>query len=159
MKTKMTVREKNMMAVLIALVIFCVYYFVFLVPVTEKIDNYENEILLLEDQIILADAKAVIQNRARVAKKRGVDAIASPVACGSINGRRIIAADIRSCIVTIHQRFVLMISTNGLHKGFITHGRYSKLVYIAISPLGIPILVNIMTDMLLTMKYGIPSAK
>ena len=64
-----------------------------------------------------------------------------------------------TCIAIIHQRFVRIMSTNGLQRGLITHGRYSKLVYIAMSPLDIPMFVNMMTDMLLTIKYGIPSAK
>jgi hypothetical protein len=52
-----------------------------------------------------------------------------------------------------------MISTNGLQSGLMTHGRYRRLVYMAISPVDMPMFVNITTDMLFTMKYGIPSAK
>ena len=59
MKAEMTVREKVMMGILGVLVLFCVYYFVFLVPTTEKIASYKEDTLLLEDQIILADAKVV----------------------------------------------------------------------------------------------------
>ena len=69
------------------------------------------------------------------------------------------AADIIICIAVTHQRFVLMMSTNGLQRGLMTHGRYRRLVYIAISPLDMPILLNMITDILFTMKYGIPSAK
>ena len=39
------------------------------------------------------------------------------------------------------------------------HGMFNSPVNIATSPLDIPIFFNIMTDMVLTMKYGIPSAK
>ncbi len=40
------------------------------------------------------------------------------------------------CIDSVHQRFVCMMSTNGLQNGFITHGRYSQPVYRAMSVLG-----------------------
>ncbi len=59
----------------------------------------------------------------------------------------------------IHHRFVLIISTKGLQKGFITQGRYSRLVYNDIVSFGTPIFANIITEILLTIKYGIPSAK
>lgn len=58
MKAEMTVREKVMMGILGVLVLFCVYYFVFLLPTTEKIEHYKSETVLLEDQILMADAKA-----------------------------------------------------------------------------------------------------
>ena len=58
-----------------------------------------------------------------------------------------------------HHRFVFIMSTKGLHRGFMTQGRYRRLVYMDISTFDIPILLNMIMDMLLTMKYGIPSAK
>ena len=67
--------------------------------------------------------------------------------------------DIITCMERTHHLFVLMISTKGLHRGFITQGRYRRLVYIAMSPFDIPMFVNIITDIVFTMKYGIPSAK
>src|ERR1035441_7438102 len=39
----------------------------------------------------------------------------------------------RNCIATTQNRLVRVISTNGLHNGLITHGKYSQLVYRAIS--------------------------
>ena len=63
------------------------------------------------------------------------------------------------CMAIIHHLLVLIMSTNGLQRGLMTHGRYRRLVYIAISPLDMPMLLNMITDMLFTMKYGIPSAK
>jgi hypothetical protein len=63
------------------------------------------------------------------------------------------------CIAMTHQRFVRIISTNGLHRGLITQGRYSNDVYMAISPFDIPIFVNIITEIVFTIKYGMPSAK
>ena len=48
MKAEMTVREKVMLGILGVLVLFCVYYFVFLVPTNEKIETYKSDTLLLE---------------------------------------------------------------------------------------------------------------
>lgn len=55
---KMTAREKMLLGILIALVLFCVYYFFFLVPINEEIDYCVNENLAVEEQIIIADATA-----------------------------------------------------------------------------------------------------
>ena len=55
---KMTVREKVLMGILGVLVLFCVYYFVFLVPVAEKIDACVNESLTIEEQLVVYDATA-----------------------------------------------------------------------------------------------------
>ena len=62
MKAEMTMREKIMMVFLGLLVLFCVYYFVFLIPTKEQIDNYRSETLMLDDQIIMADAKVAKMN-------------------------------------------------------------------------------------------------
>ena len=62
-------------------------------------------------------------------------------------------------MLIIHHLLDFIISTNGLQRGLITHGRYRREVYIAISPLDIPIFVNIITEMVFTIKYGMPSAK
>ena len=48
---------------------------------------------------------------------------------------------------------------NGLHNGFIAQGKYSQLVYKAISVLEMPSLLYMITDTVITMTYGIPSAK
>lgn len=58
MKQKMTVREKMLLVILGILVLFCLYYFFFLIPTNEKIDFYENEKLSVEEQILVADATA-----------------------------------------------------------------------------------------------------
>ena len=63
---KMSVREKVLAVILGILVLFCVYYFVFLIPVTDKIDACANESIAIEDQLILYDAMA--------AKKRTMEA-------------------------------------------------------------------------------------
>ena len=78
---------------------------------------------------------------------------------GNVRASSTKAADTNACIMTIHQRLVRNMSTSGLHSGLSVHGRYNRLVNSAISPFGTPIFVNIVTEMLLTMKYGMPSAK
>jgi hypothetical protein len=83
-------------------------------------------------------------------------AIISAEGVGIVKVSKMKAIDINICMVIVHQRLVLMISTNGLQKGLNDHGRYNKLVNKAISPFGTPIFVNIITEMLFTMKYGIP---
>ncbi len=96
----------------------------------------------------VAEAKATIQNNISVSVN-GV-----MVSIGAYPGR--VAAimmkhtAIMDCIAVTHHRLLRMMSTNGLHRGLITHGRYSILVYSAIRPFGSPILLNIITDMLLT---------
>ena len=55
---KMTVREKVLMGILGVLVLFCVYYFVFLIPTTEKLDACINENLTIEEQLVIYDATA-----------------------------------------------------------------------------------------------------
>ena len=42
---------------------------------------------------------------------------------GMVNATPANAAPISSCMVIIHQRFVFSMSTNGLHRGLMTHGR------------------------------------
>ena len=71
---------------------------------------------------------------------------------GMVNVSKIKAIDIRICMETTHHLLVLMISTNGLQKGLMVQGKYSRLVNNAISPLGTPILANISTEMLFTIK-------
>ena len=111
----------------------------------------------------VADAKAVIQNSTRVIENSDTwvlpAAITSGLGFGRVSAVNAKATDMSTCIRITHQRFVRIMSTKGLQRGLITHGRYSKLVYIAMSPLDIPIFVNMMTDILFTIKYGIPSAK
>ena len=54
----MTVREKVLTVILGILVLFCVYYFAFLIPVTEEMDACINENLTIEDQLVIYDATA-----------------------------------------------------------------------------------------------------
>ena len=54
---KLTVREKMLMGILGVLVLFCIYYMGFFVPVSDRIEASNNENLALEEQIVLADAK------------------------------------------------------------------------------------------------------
>ena len=45
---------------------------------------------------------------------------------GIVNATPPRAAPMSSCMVTIHQRFDFSMSTNGLHRGLMTQGRYSQ---------------------------------
>jgi len=68
-------------------------------------------------------------------------------------------SDTRYCMAIIQNRLVRVISTNGLHSGLMTHGRYSQLVYSAISVLEMPNRLYMTTDMVMTITYGMPSEK
>ena len=76
----------------------------------------------------------------------------APVREGRLRAMAAKQTVIRACIASTHQRLVRSTSTSGLHKGLITQGRYSRLVYIARSALLIPILLNIVTETTFTMK-------
>ena len=84
----------------------------------------------------MAEAKAVMMNSTSVSENRlmGVCIVAMVAAsgCGSVSANNTKMPAIESCIATIHQRLVLMMSMNGLQNGLMTHGRYSKLVKSAI---------------------------
>ena len=51
------------------------------------------------------------------------------------------------CEYNVHLRRVLIISTKGLHNGFMVQGMSNMLVYRAMSPLLIPISLYIMSEM------------
>lgn len=59
-------------------------------------------------------------------------------------------APINNCIAIIQDRLVFRISTSGLQNGLITHGKYSQLVYKAISVFEIPRRLYMMTDTVIT---------
>ena len=63
------------------------------------------------------------------------------------------------CEYNVHLRRVLIISTKGLHKGFMVQGISNILVYKAISVLLIPISLYIMSEMDVIAWYGSPEAK
>ena len=75
----------------------------------------------------VAEAKAVMMKRIRVKVNIliGVspDAIRSAEGLGSVRVSRTMAAVISACMVMIHQRLVLMMSTKGLQSGLTVHGR------------------------------------
>ena len=60
---------------------------------------------------------------------------------------------------TVQRRLVPIRSTTGLHSGLMTQGRYSQLVYRAMSVLEMPRRLYMTTETLITMTYGMPSAK
>ena len=57
MKPNFTVREKVLLAILGVLILFCAYYYVFLIPVTKQLNQYTEATYMTEDQILLAEAK------------------------------------------------------------------------------------------------------
>src|SRR4051794_20245033 len=64
------------------------------------------------------------------------------------------AAPITRCRPTIHSRLVRNMSTKGDQSGLITQGRYSQLVYSAMSVFEIPLTLYMTTDSVSTTKYG-----
>lgn len=59
MKVGFTEREKMLLALLIVLGVFCIYYFVFYVPMGDATQNAIAQNADVEDQIVLADAKVL----------------------------------------------------------------------------------------------------
>jgi len=104
----------------------------------------------------VAEANAVMMNSTRVMVNILIGVVPAAMVASSGRGMvrvsKIKAIDISICMETTHHLLVLMMSTNGLQKGLIVQGRYSKLVNSAMSPLGTPILANISTEMLFTIK-------
>ena len=68
----------------------------------------------------VADANAMIQNR-------NSDHLKNALPCTE-KATSASPNDTRNCISTTQNRFVRVMSTNGLHSGLMTHGRYSQLV-------------------------------
>ena len=64
-----------------------------------------------------------------------------------------------NCIASTHQRLVLYKSTNGLHRGLMTQGKPSQLVYSPISVSVMPSCIYITTATVMTTTLGSPSAK
>ena len=98
-----------------------------------------------------AEAKPVMTNRISV-QVNGEET-------GRVIAKRATAAAIRSCIVTIHQRLLRKMSTKGLQSGLMSQGRPMRLVRRASRLLSIPKSLRMTTEIVLTMKYGRPSAK
>ena len=69
------------------------------------------------------------------------------------------AAAIHNCIATIHQRLLLKMSTKGLQSGLTSQGRPMRLVSRASRLLSIPRSLRMTMEIVLTIKYGRPSAK
>lgn len=59
MRSKITKREKVLLAILILLIIGSMYYLLFYTPMQEKIAAYETEFAELDDAVILYEAKAM----------------------------------------------------------------------------------------------------
>ena len=75
----------------------------------------------------VAEAKAVMMNRTNVKVKRLIWVVPAAMSVsfgrGMASVSRMKATDIRTCMAIVHQRLVLMMSTNGLQKGLMVHGR------------------------------------
>ena len=82
-------------------------------------------------------------------KNRTIESLKNPEV-GMENATRANPSEIRNCIVTTQNRLVRVMSTNGLHSGFTTHGKFSKLVYSARSVFEIPIRLYMVTDITMT---------
>ena len=102
----------------------------------------------------VAEAKAVIQKMTNVAINGDTETPPAAIPSGEGDGntatRVAKATAIRSCIVTVHHLLVLRMSTKGLQRGLMNHGRYRSPVNRATSPFAIPILFSMMTEILLT---------
>lgn len=59
MKRGMSIREKVLLCILAVMAMVLVYYYAFYLPVQEETAQYEEEYILVDDNIILADAKAI----------------------------------------------------------------------------------------------------
>ena len=63
MKKGMSIREKVLLCILAVLALVMVYYYLFYIPVQDEIAQCEEEYLLIDDNILLADAKAAKLNK------------------------------------------------------------------------------------------------
>lgn len=59
MKKGMSIREKVLLCILAILAMIMVYYYAFYIPTQDEIAQYKEEYTLVDDSIILADAKAI----------------------------------------------------------------------------------------------------
>lgn len=62
MKKGLTNREKGLLLILVLMALVAVYNYAFYIPTQEKIATYNEEALLLDDQILMAEAKAAKLN-------------------------------------------------------------------------------------------------
>ena len=67
--------------------------------------------------------------------------------------------EMNNCMLKNQFRLVPCKSIKGLHKGFITQGKYNKLVYKPMSSLLIPRFLYIKTETEMMITYGKPEAK
>ena len=63
MKKGLSAREKVLLLILVLMAIVAVYNYAFYLPTQEKISFYEEEALLIDDQVIVAEAKAAKMTR------------------------------------------------------------------------------------------------
>ena len=75
MKKGMSIREKVLLCILVILALILVYYYAFYIPTQEEIAQYKEEYTVIDDAIILADAKAIklTQMKAELEEIKGGD--------------------------------------------------------------------------------------
>lgn len=73
MKKQLTTREKVLLVVLAVLLVICGYYYAFYTPVLQKIAEYKDEIVFIEEQTVALDAQVQKMNQ----MKEELDAIQS----------------------------------------------------------------------------------
>lgn len=59
MKKGLSAREKILLLILVLMALIAAYYYAFYMPTQEKITFYEEEAILIDDQIIVAEAKTM----------------------------------------------------------------------------------------------------
>ena len=62
MKKGLSAREKVLLLILILMAVFAGYYYAFYLPAQEKIAFYKEEALMIDDQLIIAEAKEMKLN-------------------------------------------------------------------------------------------------
>lgn len=63
MKKQLTTREKVLMCVLVVLLVICGYYYAFYTPVLQKIADYKDEMVYLEEQNLILDTQVNKMNQ------------------------------------------------------------------------------------------------
>lgn len=59
MKKRLTSREKFLLVILAVLGVYMAYYYAFYIPTKEQIDFYKKEAIVVDDEIIVAEARII----------------------------------------------------------------------------------------------------
>ena len=63
MKKGLSIREKVLLCILGIMLVILAYYYVFYMPAKNAVEQYEQEFILVDDQIIQAEAKTMLLNK------------------------------------------------------------------------------------------------